>query len=113
MPGILRPLLLRGHRGFDGPFPLRQSGDGGLENLQVHLPDNALQLAAYAGADWMIDGNGTVRETTFPSAAAVVRLDRAGGYEAGFLTREKLIEHHPLFTRLLDIKDFLGFANEA
>ncbi len=80
---------------------------------KYRYPDNALQLAAYAGADWMIDGGGIVREVAFPSAAAVALLEQSGKYEARFLSRAKLAEHHALFTWLLDIKDFLGSANEA
>lgn len=61
----------------------------------------------------MIDGGGIVREVAFPSAAAVALLEKSGKYEARFPSRAKLAEHHTLFTWLLDIKDFLGSANEA
>ena len=76
-------------------------------------PDNALRLAAYAGTDWMIEGNGNVREMVFPSEAAVVSLDRTGRYEARFLSREKMIEHHPIFRNLLDIQVFLDSADNT
>lgn len=76
-------------------------------------PDNALQLAAYAAADWMIDGKGVVRKMSTPGAAAVVRLEPSGGYEAGFLSRASLIRHHETFVKVMDIKHFLESANET
>lgn len=50
---------------------------------KYRYPDNALQLAAYAGADWMIDGGGIVREVAFPSAAAVALLESRANTRPG------------------------------
>lgn len=76
-------------------------------------PDNALQLAAYAAADWMIDGKGIVRKVSPPGAAAVVRLEESGKYEAGFLSRANLIRYHDVFLQVMDLKKFLDSANET
>lgn len=93
-----------------------KSGETVIANWKTSkniYPDNALQLAAYSGTDWMIDGSGTVRAMSFPMSAAVVRLAEDGKYEARFIKRKKLIEHHSTFVRLLDIRDFLGSENKA
>lgn len=79
---------------------------------RIH-PDHALQLAAYAGADWMVDSQGNVRRMARPAAAAVVRLDEKGGYEARFLSPLKLDAYFTKFVRLVEMKKFLDLGDET
>ena len=70
-------------------------------------PDHALQLAAYAGAEWMITAETRIALEK-PAAGAVVRLDAEGNYEAKWIGSEKLNEYLERFIRLIELKDFIS-----
>ena len=74
-------------------------------------PDHALQLAAYAGADWMVDGNGKKRAVPAAGAAAVVRLADDGAYEARWLRGDTLTAYKERFVQLVELKRFLDEGN--